>query len=430
MATLGTHWERDNLGGGFVQHTQYLRCVNYRDDNGNLRRNDDNWEDSGIPGRPHIITKAPFLVSAGQDGMRRIHPTRELDRYFEIGAPYVKMGGVWKQVNLGKPTRKGNLLKWTKPLANMYVRMAGHYIKLGILLKGGWVPQDRMIAFPVGLHGLTRKGTQILRDGLRVMHMRPAHVQDLDNPDDIRPVAHKFVNIGGQRYVLLTLPDLAGMTKPLIDPTLALQPDAADGMDTKIATNQPNTNYGTAANLFIGELDGFVSVQRTLINFNLDALPPNAIISSVILSLFARIDYSLNARTYRVYRQKRAWVEGTSQDPATTGATWNNYETSTPSAWQTAGGFGANDCEQTDIGSRVMTATEALDEFKDWPLTPTTKAGLDFGYGWLMKADVENNDGYSLASSDYATPANRPKLVFVYTLPASGMIRAPGWGRW
>lgn len=410
---LGTHWERDELGGGLIQHTQYIRRVNYRDDNGNLRRIVDTWEDSGNPNRPHIVTRAPFMVSVGKDGKRRIHPTREMERYFEIGSPFVKVGGAWTQVNLGAPTRTGNLLKWTKPHANMYVRMGGHFVKLAILLKHGWVPEDSMIAFPVGLTGLTRNGGQILRDGVPVMHMRPAHVEDYDNPDDVRPVAHKFVRVGGQWHVLLTLPSLAGMSRPLIDPTITLQPDAAAGKDTSLVSDNPTTNYGTVDTLLLGERSDRAQVDRTLIHFDLSTLPDNAVITSATLSLYAITDYSTNDRIVRVFRQKRAWIEAQ--------ATWNIY--STGNNWQTAGGFGANDCEQTDIGNRVMAAAAPVNQFYHWSLTPTTKSGLDLGNGWLLKVDTEAADCFRYASSDHVTPATRPKLTFVYFLPSAANPR-------
>ena len=403
--TLGRNWERQDLGGGRFWHTQHIKPISYHH-NGAFHRIVNSWEDSGIPGRPHIVTKAPFIISAGHHAMRRIHPTRELDRYFEIGAPFVKIGGVWQQVNLGTPTRTGNLLQWTKPQANMYVQMAGHYIKLAILLKGGWVPEDNLIAFPVGLQGLTRSGTQILADGRPVMHMRPAHVEDLDDPDDQRPVAHEFVKVGGQWHVLLTLPDLAGMSRPLIDPTFSAQPDAAAGLDTDIYQESPTNNYGNGLYLRIGESANEVRLFRALIKFDLSTLPDSAVISSATFSLWCYGHASDNARTMRVYRQKRAWVEGE--------ATWNLY--STGNNWQTSGGFGSDDCEQSDIGSREFSATEALDEFKDFALTSVTKAALDFGNGWLIKTDTENADKYSFRSSDYATPGERPKLGLEYTV--------------
>lgn len=411
MAELGRNWERESLGGGRYRLTQYQKPHCYQE-SGVWRRINDNWEDSGIPVCPHIVTKAPFMVSVGEDGMRRIHPTKELDRYVEIGAPYVKIGGEWAQVNLGKPARRGNLLKWTTDQANLYIRMAGHFIKLGILLKNGWEPPDGKFAFPVGLTGLTRDGGQIKADGVTVMCVSAPVVYDYDNPLDVRPVAWGFVQVGGQRYVVFTLPNLVGMSRPLIDPTLTIQPDAGDGLDTFILDNEPTTNYGTLNALYVGQINANSNIPRSLIKFDLSNLPADAIISSTTLSLYFANDYSDNARTFRVYRLKRAWVEAET--------TWNIY--STGNDWQTAGGFGADDCEQTDIGSRAFSATETLNEFKDFSLTPTTKAGLDLGNGWLIKADTEVDDGYSFYSSDEATAANRPKLVIVYSVGVPGRM--------
>lgn len=197
--------------------------------------------------------------------------------------------------------------------------------------------------------------------------------------------------------------------------TLTIQPDAAAGLDNLIHKHYPNDNYGALPVLNIGENDTRVDyVLRTLIKFDLSDLPADAIISSATLSLWCFEDLSSNARTFRVYRQKRAWIELES--------TWNKYDTD--HNWQTAGGFGADDCEQTDIGSRYFTSTETLGEFKDFDLTPTTKAGLDLGNGWLIKVDTELNDQYRFDSSGGATAAQRPKLVIEYTLPSVGR----SWG--
>lgn len=190
--------------------------------------------------------------------------------------------------------------------------------------------------------------------------------------------------------------------------TLTLQPDATAGVDTWLAQSLPTTNLGTNALFLIGG-DG-ANASRALIKFDLSSLPSNAVISSATLSIYATVDEATTASTIRVYRQIRAWTEA--------GATWNTYDGST--SWQTAGGFGALDCEQTDIGSRATTATETVNAFKDILLTPTTKAGLDLGNGWLIKTDNETlADRYRYSSSDAATAANRPKLVIVYTVPSS-----------
>lgn len=379
-------------------------------------RNEDSWIDSGVPSRPHLVTRSSMIVSVGNAGTRRIHPTRELDRYLEIGAPYTKIGGAWTQINLGTPARTGNLLTWTCPQADVYLRMGGHFLKFGVLLKDGWVPEDNKIAWPVAATGLNRAGALIKRDGVPVARLSPAHVEDLDNPNDARPVTMQFQRIQGTWYAVMTLPDLAGMSKPLLDPTLELQPDATAGIDTLIHGLAPTNNFGVFTSLIVGHTGGVSAKIRTLIKFDLSSLPGNAVISSATFSMYALVDASDNARTFRVFRQRRAWLEGTRSnidDNPATGATWVRYDLT--NNWSSQGGFGAADCEQTDIGNRDFTATEALNVFKDFPLTPTTKTGLDLGNGWLVKADVESDDRYDFASSDHATAANRPKLVIVYT---------------
>jgi len=226
------------------------------------------------------------------------------------------------------------------------------------------------------------------------------------------PLTWQKTTLEGKLILTVQLPvgNFAGWE---LDPTLTLQPDATDGIDNLLHSINTTTNYGTLDTLAIGENNtGPLLVWRTLIKFSLTALPENSVISSATLSLCATLDRSSNARTFRVYRQKRAWVE--------TQSTWDIY--STGNNWSTAGGFHVDDCEQTDIGSRAFTATETLNEFKDFTLTPTTKAALDLGNGWLLKADTEVDDGYYFASSDHATASLRPKLVVVYSLPGGGLL--------
>jgi hypothetical protein len=155
--------------------------------------------------------------------------------------------------------------------------------------------------------------------------------------------------------------------------------------------------------MFIGEYSSGSSVTRTLIKFDLSSLPANAVISSAVLSLYCTGDNSATARTFYVYRLKRNWTYN--------GATWNNYDVT--HAWSSAGGFHIDDCEQTDIGSRAFSATETLNQYKDFNLTPTSKSALDLGNGWLIKGDTEDNDQYQFNASDAAS--NKPKLVITYT---------------
>lgn len=421
MTLLSTTAESDDLGRGRHRLTQHLRPIAYRDEGGVLRPIANDWQDSGITERPHIITAAPLMVSVAPDGMRRLHPTRELDRYAEFGAPFIKIGGVWQKAPLGSPDRSAGRLQWTTANANMYVDFAGHYVKLAILLKGGFVPEDGQFAFPVGLSGLTRQGSNLLADGVPVMHLRRPVVYDFDNEEDTRPIAHEFVRLGGQDYVLFTLPDLTGMARPLVDPTLTLQPDATAGLDTWVVESPADSNNGTDANLWVR---GAAGVRRnSFIKFDVSSIA-GATVDSATLSLW-------NAETrpsgqvvvfHSILAANSAWTEG--------GATWD-YAVASTTRW--AGDSGADggtdagcsvsgtDYNATQLGSFSYVGGTAIDT--EWPATLNTaqvQAWVDgSNYGLI----AVSSGILSMHSSDAATAGLRPKLVIEYTAPA-----AAGWG--
>ena len=428
MDNLGKYFETTSLGRDKYQTTIGIKPVNYQDGS-TWKRISNDWADSGIGERPHIVTAAPFTVSVSPDGDRRIHPTREQDVWFEISGAKINQAGVWNAIQLGVPTsRVNNRITWNRTNFNAYVYMAGHYVKLGYLLKNGYLPPNNQFAYEVATNGLTRQGGTLHKDGVPVMRMRAPVAYDYDNPDDVRQIAHEIVRIDGKWHVVFTLPSLAGMSKPLIDPTLELQPDAAAGKDTNICEEATllNYNWGVTAGFYVGKVSTYN--MRGLLQFDISGLPDDAVISSTVLSFYLEAENSANIRTQRVFRLKREWVEGTrdeAEDNPATGATWQRYDTT--NSWQTAGGFGANDCEQTDIGSVSLSASESVG-WKDISITATSKTDLDYGLenagnatGWLIKKDTEIGDRHNFTSSDGATAANRPKLVVNYTLPGGGI---------
>jgi hypothetical protein len=204
---------------------------------------------------------------------------------------------------------------------------------------------------------------------------------------------------------------------------LTLQPDETSSNDIYIESGAPTTNQNAQTVVSAGEFNAGANITRTLIKFDLSSIPAGVTINSAVLSLYATTDLSSNARTFRVFRQLRAWVESQ--------ATWNIY--STGNNWATAGGFGATDCEQTDIGTRAFTATETLNEFKDFTLTASEVQEMITGggftnNGFLIKADTETDDQYLFAGSGNATASLRPKLVIDYNFAqaAAGTLTSSG----
>lgn len=202
---------------------------------------------------------------------------------------------------------------------------------------------------------------------------------------------------------------------------IALTIAPTSGDDTTIDALLPTANAGAYNRIYVGEANNQVGeVARTLIKFDLSSIPAGATILNSTLSLYLFAEMSSNARTLRVFRLKRAWVEGTRgfvDDNPATGATWVRYDTT--NNWQTQGGFGADDCEQTDIGSLAFSATEATGAYKTWVLTASAVQEMLTGGSWtnngfLIKADTEENDQYVFYSFENAA-AEKPKMNFMYT---------------
>lgn len=145
MAELGKVFEQEDLGAGRFRTTISPRPIAYLE-SGIYRRINSDFVDSGIQSRPHIVTTAPMWLSVGDGGTRRIHPTRESDVYFEIGRPY--RTDTRQPFPLNPLTRVGNLLTSTNATANVYITMAGHFAKVGIWLKNGWLPPQQSICLP------------------------------------------------------------------------------------------------------------------------------------------------------------------------------------------------------------------------------------------------------------------------------------------
>ena len=428
MTLLNTHAELDDLGQGKFRHVQHIRQIAYRE-GGTLRSIVSDWVDSGIPARPHAALNAPIMVTAGEDGMRRIHPTRELDRYIEIGAPFVKTGGVWGQVSLGTPTRNGNRLTWTRPQANMYVDFGGHLVKLAILLKGGYVPEDNMIAFPVGMQGFTRQGLNLLVNGTVAARLDPPVMIDFADQLDVRPIDSQIANVNGQPYWVMTLPDLTGMAQPVIDPTLSLQPDAAAGKDAFISRLSPAENWGVAVYNLIG-LDSAGSDRHGLIQFDISSIPALASVLSATLTQYCSVIQS-TAQTINAYPLLVDWDEGASNGGADD-VSWGERKSGV--VWSTSGGSGSGTDRSATLGwtlagTTIATAgtyhaVDVLSNVASW-----VAGAANYGWVELNGLTTGSNNQIGLDSSDNTTAAFRPELEVVYTLGSRRSIFDLGVGR-
>jgi len=90
--------------------------------------------------------------------------------------------------------------------------------------------------------------------------------------------------------------------------TLVLQPDGANGTDTFLLDVPLWWNFGTNASLLVGRNASAGSIARSLLRFDLSALPPGASIVNASLELYSDVGSS---GTIDAYRVAGSWTEGT-----------------------------------------------------------------------------------------------------------------------
>jgi hypothetical protein len=196
--------------------------------------------------------------------------------------------------------------------------------------------------------------------------------------------------------------------------TIVLQPDDVAGLDNYISNASLTNNFGTVNYLKIGEDDKAVNkVMRSLLKFDLSAIPTNATVTSSTLSLWLYSNAATNNHAIQVYRLVRPWSETTSS--------WNMAQTG--STWQAAGANGASDREANSIGGTMILANESAGE-EQFVLQPARVQEMINGSfannGFVLMADGELDDQHVFRSSDYSKASQRPKLVVQYLLTPAG----------
>ena len=385
------------------QHVQHIKPAAYRDGD-YLKKITIDFR-HGDEQRPHMITAAPFILSVQDDGARRFHPTREIDRYFELGRPMIYVAGEWQPIPYANAHRKSNRISWKHAKSDMNFTMAGHYLKQDIELKNGYIPPDHILGFPFDLVGYQRQGGQILDRGRPVLRLRAPEVYDAADPTNRKPIPHHFVRAAGKWLILFNLPAIRDMIQPVIDPTFETQPAAAAGKDTYLNTLSVLTNYGTNALLAMD-----AAVKHALIEFDLSSIPADATCDSATLSLWtAGVAAAVSHNIFSLHSAVATWEELTT--------TWLNYKTGT--AWPGSAGASTSgtDHEASQIGTltnetTIHTETSAAltaARVEDWFGSPNSNYGIIIGV--TGSASARNYH-----SSDAATAAYRPKLVVEYTL--------------
>ena len=201
---------------------------------------------------------------------------------------------------------------------------------------------------------------------------------------------------------------LANAAYPIeIDPTVTIQPNETNGIDTTIDTRVRTRNYGSDGYIYFGRTD-YGHTYRALLKFDVSSIPSNAIVIDASLSLYLYGSLDNVTNTFAAYNITQNWDE--------LSVTWDtqpNYDPATESGVQTYDRI---------IGWRTFTITNIVAAWVN---------GTKPNYGVMLKATNEGAFGAFgyVASENTSSPQNRPKLTITYNLPPTApTVTAPNGG--
>ncbi|MGA9349926.1 MAG: DNRLRE domain-containing protein, partial [Anaerolineae bacterium] len=180
---------------------------------------------------------------------------------------------------------------------------------------------------------------------------------------------------------------------------------------------ESNANLGGAENLetFFGEGQEH---RRSLIRWDLSALPGDATINGATVELYRFDGEAANAMRIALYRLTRDWMEGTGNDfwPDSSyipdGATWTLASPGT--AWTTPGG----DFDTTMVGQITLPAGMG-NGWVSLDATTAVRAWIEQGvpnYGLLLRPHSGDYTYHYYYSRNHSVPNLRPRLVVTYTV--------------
>lgn len=402
---LFSHYNQTDLGGGRLTEVHSLRPIAYLS-NGYYRRITNALGASGDPTLPVGVSELVNLRM--RDKLAGQSPVV----FFGHGSDHVRFTPLGtNNVNGQTVGTSGYLYPEAWNNADLRLTIGGHRLYKEVLLKAG---HPTTFQFRLDEHSAFDPLTGSF-GSFRLLD------PSLENPADgtFIPLTWAIAQSGGKYILTVTLP-VGDYTGWVLDPTLALQPGAADGKDTFVYQASPATNYGVGTNL----LQTAANV-RGLIEFDLSSIPATATCQSATLTLTQSLSGAAQAFTVAVYSiavGNAAWPEGTKA--GTSGGAgdccWTRLDqAASPTSWAGSAGLSTSgtDYEASSLGSFSGNKSDANGTAYSTTLTAARVQGwfgaTNTNYGLLL---IPTADCGGLASSDHATAAYRPALTATYSV--------------
>ena len=171
-------------------------------------------------------------------------------------------------------------------------------------------------------------------------------------------------------------------------------------LDTKIKSDEPNTNFGSDNEL---EVDGSPD-RSVLLKWDLSDVPSPSTVLAAEITLEV---FNISSDVYGIYEMKRDWVEDE--------ANWYQYRNGSP--WQTEGAEGSPDRGSDLLGTVTATSSGSL----TIPLNATAARLIEkwiddpfTNHGFILQNYSSATDGADFDSREVVGASYRPKLTLTY----------------
>jgi type II secretory pathway pseudopilin PulG len=190
------------------------------------------------------------------------------------------------------------------------------------------------------------------------------------------------------------------------------------GIDAMLDSFYSSRNYGDHE--LEVKLGGGSTIENSLLQFELSAIPPGSRIIAAQLDLYHFSTTGTPADPgIDVHRVTRSWVEGTGAGSNSgDGASWDTWDGS--GNWTSAGG----DYEAKPVASSKVSA--AIDDWESWEIGELVQGWVDGRYpnfGLILKGTGVVD--FSFASKEHADPSRRPRLTITYACECGTVCLPP-----
>jgi hypothetical protein len=189
------------------------------------------------------------------------------------------------------------------------------------------------------------------------------------------------------------------------------QTNISANRDSFLSSLNANTNYGFSPTMGLGYASGSFNAMRTLMEFNIDAIPANAIIEKAEIFVYQEsvVPSGDTDMGFKAQYMKSQWNEGS--------VTWNN----------------ANYLGGTEIGIDSISSSLGWKSTDVTTLVERWYSGAQPNYGFILTGDEgpQNNRSRVFRSRQFSGFAPYIKVTYTScndtTPPTSSMVPLPTW---